>query len=378
MNKKIVCVLLATLFAFTAAGCSGGDVSVSFDESMPWADAAYEYTEYKIERQYVGGNQDVTVAEGTYTSELKRGAEQTTLTNRFKLTYLDEEHAAYINERGEKLLNAGLTDTYEGTVTFLNDSLAPVSASKTQNVAQRPLTDNMPADAQTEGLPDGVLSRYLLPTAVKYADPRGYAYQADYTADTVHFTTTSGVTTEDKENNRYCRDYYAVEKDYAIKGNTRYDNEQLAYVVRAMTGCKRKGSGTFYLSNFYDSFVNDKYIRYTMNLDCADKNASTTLELSPEKVYLEDAEGRVEAEGGKYTIPCVQATVSISSATPGPAVSLLVTDPIYTLAQSQTPTIKTSKVVVQMTFTEYAYSSAKVNYRTVYTLTEFRNRPLGN
>ena len=378
MKKKIVCILLATLFALAAVGCSKGDSTVSFDDAMPWANLEignpnYEYTEYKIERLYVGGKEDVLVAEGKYTSELDRGGDNTTVKNTFELTYNDNEYTAYKNERGDILRNAGLTDRYQSEVTFSNDTLTPLHAQKTQTVAQRPLTDDAMPDAQLTDLPEGAVARYTLPAQVKYADPRSYAYDADYTADKVHFTTTVGTTTQDKDNGVYYRDYYEDPKDYTIKNNTRYDNEQLAYVVRAMSECKRKGSGTFYLSNFYDSYVNDKYVRYKMSLSCADKNTSTTLSLDPAQIVISDAEGKVDTEDGKYTISCVQASVSISSSTSGPAISLLVTDPSYTIAQTDSQGRCTTKVVVQMTFTEYSYSSAKVNYRTVYTLTSFRN-----
>ena len=398
MKKKLLCVLLAAAFALTAVGCKGGDATVSFG-ALPWANSdygnpQYEKTEYKVERFYCGGKEDELVAEGTYVSELTGslstaeteayGANCFKVKNTFSLTYNQSVHAAYTNETGGRLMNAGLTDSYDSETFFSKESLAPVFARKTQNVAQRPLTDRdgvpfAPA-AITEGLPEGVTARYVLPASVRYADPRGYEYRADYTNGVVQFATTKGTTTENKADGTYVRDYRLDPKEYSIKNNTRFDNEQHAYVVRAMDGCKRKGSGTFYLSSFYDSYVKDKYVRYTMGLSCADKNTDVTLSLDPAEIYIAGTEGELPHDNGSYTVSCVQASVSISSSSPGPAVSLLIADPSYKFAErntvnaDRTDGIATVKPVVRMTFTEYSYSSAKVNYRTVYTLASFHNR----
>lgn len=382
--------MLVVLFAFGAVGCKAGDVTVSFDAQPPWAITEnglplYEKTVYSVQRLYVGSKEDVVIAEGTYESELIMGGEETTVTNKFSLTYNDDPHASYANETGALLCNAGLTDAYQSEVRFKNESLTPVYAQKTQSVAQRPLcndADGNPYLPQaTLSDDESVVCRYVLPAQQRYADPRGYSYTADYVAGKAAFSTTVASTTQNKSDNTYIRDYRVENKEYEIAGNTRYDNEQLAYVVRAMTGCKKGGSGTFYLTNFYDSYVKNKYVRYTMSLSCGSKNASVSLNLDPAAIRIADAEGELLHEDGVYTVDCVQASVSISSSTPGPSVSLLYTDPSYKIAQRNTVTaersdgIATTKVLVQMTFTEYSYSSAKVNYRTVYTLQSFANRP---
>ena len=45
----------------------------------------------------------------------------------------------------------------------------------------------------------------------------------------------------------------------------------------------------------------------------------------------------------------------------------------------QDPTVTTGKVILQMVYTEYSLTWAKINYRTEYTLTDYRlNRPNAN
>lgn len=394
MKKKWICILFAALFAAVGIGCGGGDVTVSFSP-LPWAntelgDPLQEETVYKVERIYVGGKTDIVVAEGEYKSVLRPGKSgESVITNEFTLTYNDDPHTSWTDSAGARVISRGCTDSYTATVVCNSDNLSPVSAVKEQNVEQRALclvndVPFTPVEKITEALPEDVAFRYELPEKQRYADPRGYSYAANYTEGTVAFTTTEGTT--DKQNGKYYRDYKAVENTYNIKNNTRYDNEQLNYVVRALSGCKRKGSGTFYLSNFYDTYTRDKYVRHTMKLSCQSKTADTTLELDPALITVCGVDGdlnKIDKDGAndasnidttaKYTVPCVQASVSLSSSSSGPSIEMLITDPAYTVAQRTSPNVRTNKLLVRMQYTEYGYS-AKREFITVYTLKSFRNR----
>ena len=199
MKKKIMCVLLAACLACVGIGCSSGDVKVSFDTEKPWA--GYEVSTYKVERFYMNGETRVkTVAEGTYTSTLRRDSNATTVTNNFTLTYNGENETTTMDERGLLMVNKGLTDKFTGTVTFSNDDLAPIKATRNTNftasdnfgLAQRPLNDNALGEQQAG---EGEVSHfYNLSSGVKYSDPRGYSYDVDYEHNKATYTTTVGST----------------------------------------------------------------------------------------------------------------------------------------------------------------------------------------
>ena len=375
MKKKRIGVLLAALFAFTGTGCSATDARVSFDAEKPWQQAGYERCEYEIQKIFVGGGEDIVVAQGSYISELSTLGDDTTVTNEFTLTYSDKAEATSMSETGRLIQNRGLTDASTAEVVFKKDSLVPVSAERKHTVAQRPLCagDDGPVLGEKTENADGTYS-YTLPAALSYADPRGYTYTADYEKNTAKLTTTEGNTAKISDT-EYRRTYTPVEKNFTIANNTRFDNEQLAHLVRALEGTRREGSAAFYLSNFYDSYIRGEYIRYAMSLSCAEKHQNVTLDLSPDAVVFSDSEGELEHADGKYTVPCVQASVSISSSTPGPAVSMLITDPNITVAERSNTAVTTKKLLVQMTFTEYSYGSAGVNYRTIYTLKNYSLTP---
>lgn len=363
---------VALALALTATGCSGGDVTPSFDAEKPWQQPGYEYCEYEVQKIYVGGTEDVVVAEGTYTNEIRTTGDNSTVKNTFRLTYGTAPETVILTEAGQYGVHTSLTDSYEAEATFKRDSLVPVSASKNFKLAQRPLCD----DSNGNVLPLGESAEsYTLPSPVKYSDPRSYSYTVDYAANTAHFVTTEGTTTKNTENDAttYTRNYATVEKDFNLSNNTRFDNEQLHYLVRALSNTKKKGSATFYLSNIYDSYLTGSYKRYTMSLSCADKTTDFTPQIDPEKFEMSDAEGELtKTEDGWYNVPCVQASVSLSAEQSGPPIALLVTDPSVTVAQKSQPDIKTNKVVVQITYTEYSPRNAKVAYKTVYTLRDYR------
>ena len=123
-----------------------------------------------------------------------------------------------------------------------------------------------------------------------------------------------------------------------------------------------------------------------MSLSCEKKGTDFTFGPSAEKFLVTDAEGeRPIDDNKKYTVPCVDAQVMVSATKSGPPIRLLITDPSVIISQrdmnqpGQDPTVTTGKVILQMVYTEYSLTSAKINYRTEYTLTDYRlNRPNAN
>lgn len=383
MKKKIICSVFAALFALSAFGCSAGDATVSFDSDKPWKASGYEVCEYEVKKVYVGGSDEIVVAEGTYTTTLAPSTASNdyyTVKNDFRITYNDNEHTETMDETGKMAINKGLTDTYSSEVTFRKDSMVPIAAKKSFNIAQRPLFDDengLPAamPERTDNPAEGVLFRYEMPSGARYSDPRGYSYEVDYAASKASLTTEKGETNKVSAdgNTYYNRDYKAVNFACDVKNNTRFDNEQLNYIVRAMSNTKKKSSGTFYLSNIYDSYVRGGYVRYTMGLSCADKTKPVDMDASV--FYIKDGETPLEATDGKYSVPCVNATVSVSSSTPGPGISMLITDPSIDIAQKGNESFLMKKLIVEMRYTEYSPTSARRAYETVYTLKNYKTQP---
>lgn len=365
MKRRISSLLLAVCFAAIAFGCSGGDVKVSFDSEKPWS--VREKCTYKVERIYVGGDENKVVASGTYTTELIDRGESSDITNIFTLTYNDEPETTSLDEHGKMLVNKGLTDSFTGKAQFDNNSLAPITASRVQNVAQRPLNDD-PLPARVDNPSDGVAYSYTCDSAIKnYADPRGYTYEANYKENTAVYTTTIGSTSGNT------RSYKNTEKTVKIDDNTRFDNEQLNYVVRALSSIAREGNATFYLSSIHDSYVRDTYIRYTMSMSCEKSFSSVDLDL-PQVDFINTENQPLEKNEttGMISVQCVLANVSISSETPGPGIKFYITDPGLKV-RSKNGSTETRKLIAKMVFTEYAVTSAKLAYQTVYTLIDYSN-----
>lgn len=345
MQKRILPILLVCVLALTFTGCScdscgATESAPSFDVTLPDTD---ETCEYSITKTYVGGKKDdhKVVANGTYRSVLSKSptdpVKSLQLVNSFDMTYNTEPKTVTRDVLGRYIVNTGLRDSYRATADFRRDSLVPNSASKDFKIAQRPLYDDEEGHAKfltdddklTADLPEGVLYRYAMPEGNdKYADPRGYEYTVDYAANLAQFHTTVGKT----DGKTHFRDYKDERREIKISDSLRWDNEQLALLVRALAATKKKGSATFYLSSLYDSYTAGKYVRYTMSLSCGDKTKDTVVAIDPEKYYLSTKEEECKkTESGKYEVPCVTATVSISADAAGPGIEFLVIDPSVTI-----------------------------------------------
>ncbi len=368
MKKKIICALFAAVMAAVGCGCSSSDIKVSFDSEKPWG--FYEVSTYKIERIYVGGKEPLVVAEGEYVSTLTSDGTNTTVVNEFSMTYGDLPEAVDIDEHGKLRLNKGLTDSYRGEVTFDNETLTPISAGRVQQVAQRPLNDDPLPEKQYDSDDKSIFApyHYSLTNAVNdtYADPRSYGYKADYTANTCVYNTTAGTTSKDKKT----RSYKNVTENIKMKDHTRYDNEQLYYLVRALQNVKTEGAATFYLTSAQDSYAQNGYIRHTMSMSCKKSAVRTELCLSPSEFTLSSAEGPfdVDEQTGKYVMPCIDVEVSISASKPGPPLRMKILDPSITVTQKNGAAAR--KLITEMSSIEYAYS-AREAYKTVLTLVNF-------
>ena len=393
MKKKIICIIAALTFALGAVGCSSSgstgcgtsDSAPTFDAVLPWGTANTETCSYSVVKSYIpSGGDRVTVATGSYETALVTIGSDTTVKNSFNITYNDDEHTKILAETGSYVINAGKTDSYSGGAVFDKDTLVPKSGNKSFTIAQRPLCDDdngLPEtpSSRIDAPAEGVLYRYVLNNAVKYGDPRGYEYTADYVTKSTTYSTTKGTTKKVTEGDStvYHRDYSAVTKDnIKLRNDISYDNEQLNYVVRALANLKAKGSATIYLTNIFDSYLRNSYVRYTMTVSCAEKTKKVALSLDPGKYVIADAEKEFEPdeEDGKITVPCVEVTVSISGNNAGPAIKFLVTDPSVTFAEVGDSAKKTKKLIVQMTYSEYSPQNVNLAYETVYTLSDYTTK----
>ena len=396
MKKKIICIIAAFALALSVVGCSNSglsstgcgtsDSAPTFDAVLPWGTANTETCTYSVVKSYIPSKGDkIPVATGRYETALVTIGGDTTVRNNFRITYNDDSHTKTLAETGSYVINAGMTDSYSGSAVFDKDTLVPKSGNKTFSIAQRPLCDdenglpeNLSSSSRIDAPEEGVLYRYVLNNAVKYGDPRGYSYTADYATMATTYSTTKGTTKKVTEGDAtvYNRDYTSVEKNnIKLKNDVRYDNEQLNYVVRALTNIKAKGAATIYLTNIVDSYLRNTYVRYTMTVSCADKTQKATLALDASKYIIADAEKEFEPdEDGNITVPCVEVTVGISGNNAGPAIKFLVTDPSVTFAEIGDSAKKTKKLIVQMTYSEYSPQNVNLAYETVYTLTDYTTK----
>ncbi|MDE7395629.1 MAG: hypothetical protein K2M95_05895 [Clostridiales bacterium] len=381
MKRKTICLLLCALLTASLFGCNGGDVSVAFTEVKPWEYAGYEKCTYEIKRIYTAGGGETTVATGTYVTELSTVGDETTVHNTFTLTYNDDAHADTTDLSGKTVRNKNMTDAYVSSAVFKRDSLVPVkTATKSFAIAQRKLNDG---EMTREDNPqEGISYRYAMHTTDVYGDPRGYEYEINYDTNESTYKTTVGNTVQ--IDGAYYRNYTEDVKSYTVGSGTRFDNEQLPYLVRALSNLKTKGTATFYLTNMADSYLQNAYVRHTMGLSCADKTTSFTLS-APGGYILRNKEGELnKSELGEYSVPCIKASVGLNSSKPGPDIQMLISDPSIFFVRSQAyesdpagsdqALQATNRVILQMTYTEYALSAARVAYKTVYTLKDYTTK----
>lgn len=372
MAKKIFGILCATLFAFTAFGCSTGAESVSFDNDKPWQAAGYEYCKYSVVKTSVGGDKEVVVATGEYETILDTDRDTTTVATSFNLTYNDAAETLSQNENMSYVVNAGLTDRGESEVVFNKNTLVPTSAKKSFTLAQRALcndSDGKPL-ALTHNGRNTWDDSYTLPYDVMYGDPRGYSYSVDYSANKATVVTETGKT--QKDGLEYVRSYDKVEKEITLNDSTRYDNEQLNYVVRAMSDVKSGGSGKFYLSNIFDSYLNKSYTRYTLDLSCS-KDTTDYPFVPSDGFTLTNSSGELKKSDGKYSVPCLTATVQISATNPGPPITMIISSPEVKVAQkNKNQDVTSRKLIMKMTYYEYSFVNvAGATFKTEYTLTDY-------
>ena len=379
MKRKALCILLSLLLTATLFGCSGGDVSVAFSAVKPWEYAGYEKCTYEVKRVYTADGGETVVADGTYTTELTTSGDLTSVTNKFELQYNENAHANNVDLTGRTVRNKNMKDSYESTAIFRKDSMVPVGiATKTFDIGQRPLTDGT-MGARENNPKEGVAYRYEMDGADKYGDPQGDTYTINYDTNESSITTTVGSTVQ--EDGVYYRNYVEKTKSFTLGSGTRYDNEQLPYLVRALANMQVKGSATFYLTNMADSYVRDAYVRHTMSLSCANKTTAVSLEAFNDYL-LYNKEGELNKNDfNEYSVPCVRASVGLSDAKSGPAIELLISDPSIFFVRSDKyfanpegsaqELFATNRVIMSMTYTEYALSAARVAYKTIYTLVDY-------
>ncbi len=374
MKKKISALLFAAIMAVAAAGCSATDIKISFDTNKPWG--LLESSRYDITRSYVAGKEPVVVAEGTYTSTIDAQGANATVKNHFELNYNDVTSVPdQVNTSWQFVKNQNLTDTYDGEVTFSKDSLSPVSASKTSYVAQRPLNDDALPEPQFASAEKTDLFfdeyKYILDKKVKYGDPRSYKYTADYLSNKALFTTTTVKTDKNKNTGKYERTYTPVNKDIKVADNTRYDNEQLNCVVRALQNIKSGGSASVYVSSIVDSYDRGEYVRFTLSVSCS-SGERKKVKISSSEFIVKDGDETIEPDSdGYYTLTCLETTLSITSDKSGPAIKMWITDPGYRIISAERESAQTSKLIVEIILTEY--TSTTKTYETVYTLNGYSN-----
>ncbi len=353
MKKRLFSILIALISVFSFVACSKAELSVSFDdEKLPWEIAGgYEKCSYEVKkyaRALQGDNyiDKTEVASGTFTQELSTESGITTLTSLLTITYADTDAANSSVASGNLVINRNKTDQIFTVVTF-NEGLSPLSSIKEVVCEQR------------EG----------------ENQPLAFRSAINYEANEKTFTFPHSAQEITVPANRMSITYGDKTKTYKAQGGNRYDNEQLFYVVRAMKNLKAKGSQSFYLSNPFDSYVNSKATVYTMNMTGAEKTVSIKLPtvFNSYSIIKNDKNNTPLApnEQGDREIPCVNASIAISSNTSGPAIRLYYTDPSYSFFATAQSAAKTNKILMRIVQTEYDYLNAKEAFRTEYNLTNY-------
>lgn len=344
--KKITSLIFALLFCAFGFGCAAPAVIYTFDEDKPWGkNEAYEKCVYDIEivERVRSGKETVNgdvLARGTAVFELKQEPKgnnefRTTLKLTHTVTYEDIEKAG---------ADRGLTDTLESEVVFTTDGCAPISSYKKEIYAPRKNGDG------------------------NYTKVYDYEASADYEQRKAVLKKNKAVS----EDGTVSEEYESVKEFDLLSGTQSFDNEQLYYLVRALTNTTPKGSQTVSISNLYEIPDNidkkGKYKNIGVNVSTAEELSVITLNSKYAANYLSPA------ENGSYDVNCMHTTLSRNDTYSGPAFTMYLTEPATKFERkdaSGAVVTSTSKVIVRMVRVNYNLSTREEGTNIVYTLSDY-------
>ena len=346
--KKAITVILASLFCAFALACTAPPAIYYFDTDKPWGGnstvSAYEKCTYDIViRERVQSGKETTdgdvLARGTavYTvdQKLDDGVMCTTLSLLHTITYED------IDKVGD---DRGLTDVVESTVKFTTDGMAPVSSYKKQSYAPRKLLSG------------------------EYQE---YVYDYETTADYKTLKASVKKNRNVLEDGSKAEEYNSV-KEFNLKGdNQSFDNEQLYYIARALTGTKPKASESIVISNLYEIAENinkkGKYDTTKITISTAEELSVITLAPSFAKNYLEPA------ENGNYDVTTMRTSISRNDTYSGPSFMLYMSAPDVKFERKNGDVVlsSTNKVILRMVRTTYDLATREESSNIVYNLSDY-------
>jgi len=322
--KKLFAAVCCILMLFSSAACAGGQATAPFDTERPWGTPtnAFEQCSYTLqifERVRVDGAwaDGQELATGGFTQTLNASG-----AGKDGLASVASELSVSWKDLPECAENRGKTDLMESAVVFSAASMAPVSSQKTMTLDVR-------ADA------DGASYNH------------SYDYSADYAALTSHIKFGKNASGD-----------YSDPKTIAIPSGTKYDNEQLFYLLRAHRNLKPGAGVAFNVNNVADNYIRD-------NNNLAPMTASASSETVKKELgafmldYAESAE-----------IECMLVLLSLSGTDSGPAHRFYIAEPGIRFGKGN---IKTAKIIVGYEYTLYT-SAGTEQFRYVYTLTGYTTK----
>jgi hypothetical protein len=250
--KKVLLAAMAAFMLFSAAACSSGGAAADFDKPWGTPQTAYEKCEYTVEIfervpvkdskgkiiKYEDGER---LAEGKMDQTLMakgEGSKNEALVNtNYTVKWIESEKA------GE---NSDKEDTVISSVSFLTETLAPQTASKTVSLESRTVNEkhqNYSYEFSSDYRTGSKKSKIL------FGKNENGEYDADYTAESGEGKGDDKYVPADKDGNGKIETEY---KEFSTGGS--YDNEQLFYLVRAFKNFGGGAQNSFTLNSVYDRY----------------------------------------------------------------------------------------------------------------------------
>ena len=149
--------------------------------------------------------------------------------------------------------------------------------------------------------------------------------------------------------------------DIDLKEGSYYDNEQLFYVIRAMSDLKTGAAMNMYLTNIYEIFNQNKFFTYLINVACGSDTVS--LKTNDKIASLFNPDDLVDMDGGKG-VDCLLVNAYINGKDRGvPFVLYYSSKPFASPA--------TSNILMKMETSEYNSTSRAIANKTVYELIDY-------
>lgn len=328
--KRKLCVCLSAVTALSLCACSAETPESTFDNPMPWHDAAafgsYEKLDYKVNVYDTSASTDekerVLIAEGDASFTLNEKPEGTS-----GYVFVDMSCTFVYNDLAPEL-DRGKTDEIKSHVEFEMNSLAARTMTKTVKLDDR--------EGQTN---------------------RSYKLTADYFG--THSATYSLV-----DGNNKTEDVQKGEaSELALSANVCRDNEMMFYVARAQA-VGISSSTNFKMVNIFDSFRNGALTEYRMLVSGGEATHKIDVgdwvkDFGVEATETTEGETTVTA----YPVSCYYTSISINDERHGPPYIVMYSEKPFT-ANGKSH----SKIPVQIMYSQY--NGTQPYRHTEYVLTD--------